>query len=375
MATVGFDARYINDRYHGIGRHAYGLLEALTRLDSSSEFVVYVNPSYSNTRFDLGVIGGRRNVRLKPATWPLYSVMEQLRWPATLVHDQVSIFHSPYVTVPVLAPARLLLTIHDLIFERFPQYMPRRAYRTLYRAQLRMAIQRASAVLTVSQATAIELANHYPAAAKVSVIGNAVSPTFVPVRDSQRLLSARARYELAEPFVLAVGMSRPHKNFATLVDAFARVVSRIHTPHQLVLAGGVDERFVDSVGARVAEHGLSGRIRRIWATEDDLPALYSLAEVLVVPSIIEGFGLPALEAMSCGTPVLASKIPAVLEVTGDAALTFDPLDRVELAELLERTLRDAALRSDLSERGLARARTFTWERVARRVLGVYSAIR
>ena len=171
-ATVAFDARYVSDRYHGIGRHAYNALEALTRLDLDRQYLIYYHPGYPNGRFDLGRLGERPNVELRPIRLPLYLPSEQLMWPVMLARARATLFHSPYVALPLLAPATLVMTVHDLIFERFPEYMPRRRLRTFYRGLTAMAARRAAAILTVSDAFRRYLVAYFRVVlVKVNVVG------------------------------------------------------------------------------------------------------------------------------------------------------------------------------------------------------------
>src|SRR5205823_1901788 len=195
--------------------------------------------------------------------------------------------------------------------------------------------------------------------ASIRVIGNAVDSTFQRASDPARLAAVRKRYSLPERFILTVGAGRPHKNIETLVEAFARLDPSLAAA--LVIAGEHDPRFPDGVSARIQAHGIASRVVRPgMIREDDLPVVYSLADVFVFPSLVEGFGLPPLEAMACGTPVLASTAEAVTEAVGDAALAFDARDPEQLATVLSRALTDAALRSILSQRGTERVRALTW---------------
>jgi len=374
IRTIAFDARYVNDRYHGIGRHAYNVFEALTRLDTDRRYVAYYHPGYRNTRFNLAVLRERSNVELRPLRVPLYLPSEQLMWPAVLAWARADLFHSPYVVLPFAAHVPAVITVHDLIFERHPEYSPRGYLQKFYGPTTRLSTKRADLVLTVSESTSRDLREHYRFDhARVHVVGNGVDPMFRREDDPGRLAAVREHYKLPERFILAVGAGRPHKNLETLVDAFA-CIDPSRAP-ALVICGDVDARFVDGVSARVHAHGIASRVMRPGIIrEADLPALYTLADVFAFPSLAEGFGLPPLEAMACGTPVVAARSPAVSEVVGDAALTFDPRDPRELATRLASVLTDPAVRTALTQRGSDRARMFTWERVARATLRAYSSV-
>jgi glycosyltransferase involved in cell wall biosynthesis len=374
IRTVAFDARYVNDRYHGIGRHTYNLLDALTRLDPDRRYLAYYHPGYRNTRFNMEVLRERSNVELRPIRLPLYLPGEQLVWPLLLARARADLFHSPYVVLPLLARIRLAMTIHDLIFERHPEYRPRSYLQSFYRPITQLGIKRADLVLTVSESTARDVQAYYRVnGARIHVIGNAVDLTFQRASDPARLAAVRKRYSLPERFLLTVGAGRPHKNIETLVEAFARLDPCLAPT--LVIAGEHDSRFPDGVSARIQAHGIASRVVQPgMIREADLPVVYSLADVFVFPSLVEGFGLPPLEAMACGTPVLASTASAVSEVVGDVALAFNARDPEQLAAVLSRVLADAALQTTLSRRGVERAQAFTWERVARETLQAYASI-
>jgi glycosyltransferase involved in cell wall biosynthesis len=266
------------------------------------------------------------------------------------------------------------MTVHDLIFERYPEYRPRSYLQRFYRPVTQLGTKRADLLLTVSESTGRDVQAYYHVnRASIHVIGNAVDSIFQRERDPARLAAVRERYGLPEHFILAVGAGRPHKNIETLVEAFACLDPSLAPT--LVIAGEHDPRFPEGVSARIQAHGIASRVVRPgMIREEDLPAVYSLADVFVFPSLVEGFGLPPLEAMACGTPVLASTASAVSETVGDAALAFDARDPEQLAAILSRVLADATLRITLSRHGLERARAFTWERVARETLQAYASI-
>ena len=373
IRTVAFDARYINDQYHGIGRHTYNLLDALARLDSNRRYIAYYHPTYRNTRFDMEALRKHPNVTLQPIQLPLYLPVEQFVWPMLLAQIQADIFHSPYVVLPLLARTKSIMTIHDLILERYPEYRPRSALQRFYRLVTQLGIKRASLILTVSTSTSRDIQAYYGVhRSRIRVIGNAVNATFQRERNAARLAAVRKHYNLPERFILTVGAGRPHKNVKTLVEAFARLDSAFAP--SLVIGGEHDARFPDEVRASIDAHGIAHRVIQLGKIREvDLPTIYSLADVFVFPSLVEGFGLPPLEAMACGTPVLASTTSAVAEAVGDAALSFDAWNVEQLAINLRQVLTDTALQSRLTRSGLARVRAFTWERVARETLEAYAS--
>ena len=370
--VVAFDGRYINDRYHGIGRHAYNLLDALTQLDSHRRYLVFFNPDYPNSRFPLDRLRERPNVDIQAIQLPLYSPQEQTMWPRLLARAGADIFHSPYVVLPLLAHVKSIITVHDLIFEQYPEYRSRSFLQQFYQPVTRLCVKRANRILTVSEATAHDILKYY-ARKNVSVIGNAIDPTFRRESDPERVAAVRKRYGLPENFILTVGAGRPHKNVEVLVKAFALLDPAL--AGTLVIGGERDTRFPDTVGMLIDAHDISTRVKRIgMIREEDLPTVYSLARVFVFPSLVEGFGLPPLEAMACGTPVLASKNAAVVEAVGHAALTFDAHDFQQLANILKTVLSSNTLLASLVQCGQERVIPFTWEQVARKTLKVYAEL-
>ncbi|HHH42326.1 MAG TPA: glycosyltransferase family 1 protein [Chloroflexi bacterium] len=367
---IAFDARYINDRYHGIGRYAFRLLEAMVAAAPERTFIVFRGRG-QDSRFDWSGLAARPNVELREGPWPLYWPHEQLLWPLLLRRSRADLFHTPYFAAPLLAPCPVVVTVHDLIFDRYPAYMPWGWARPYYRLLMAWGTRRAKRVIAVSQATAADLTHFYGTPPeRIAVVPEGVDPGFAPPSDPDRRRALRWRYGLLRPFVLTVGARRPHKNLGRLVRAFSRVA--VEVPHDLVFVGEADPRFPDEARQAVIEEGIGHRVRFLgWVAEADLPGLYSLADLVVLPSLVEGFGLPALEAMACGTPVLAAATSSLPEVVGEAGVLVDPHDVSAMAGALRGLLHDEALRCRLSEMGRQRAATFTWAATAQRTLEVY----
>ena len=369
---IAYDGRYINDRYHGIGRVAFNLLEAITRLTTEHEFIVYLHPRYRNSRFDLRRLAIHPRVTFRSLRLPLLLPPDQLAWPAVLARDGADLFHSPYVIGPILGRVPTVVTIHDLILERFPQYTPSWPLRHAYRLMATASLRHATAVIAVSEATRNEVDHWYPATSnKTRVVHNGVDPAFGRAPSPSELARVRERYDLPPRFVLAIGAGRPHKNLEILVDA-ALLIGRSDV--QFVIVSAADRRFPDRLGERLRETGERSVRRLARVEESDLPALYRLASAFVFPSLVEGFGLPMLEAMAAGTAVVASDRSSLPEVAGDAAIYFDPRDAQALSARLTQILDDPGLRRVLAARGIERARAFSWDAAARAVLDVYDEI-
>jgi glycosyltransferase involved in cell wall biosynthesis len=364
------DGRVIQDRYHGIGRQTVELLNALALLDAAE--LVVLRGRGADTRLSVDQLRPTPALRLLDFPADVASVGEQLRWPAALRRASGDVLFLPYhLAVPWAARIPAVTVIHDCILEADPSYAPSRRIGGLYRLATRIALRRATAVVTVSEATRRDVERHYGTSIPAEhVIPNGVNGRFMARRSDERLANARDVLGLPPRYVLHVGVHRPHKNVATLVRAFATVRRRI-PDIGLVLVGGTDERFPDPVPALVGELQLSDAVRLLPSVPEDLlPAVYQAASVFAYPSFIEGFGLPILEAFAAGLPVAASTTPAVAEAAAGAAVLAAPDDADALASALVRLLTDGALVADLRRRGEAVLRRRRWEDSARRLLQV-----
>ena len=360
---IAIDARLWSEPRSGIGRYTRALTEQLLRLAPEEQWVLYVD------RAPGPALPGAE-VRCLP--WPQRLLWSLWHAPRDLRARPVDVFHG--VTgfeLPGRGPWALVTTVHDLVPFRLPALVPAR-HRWAVRCLLGGALRRARRIIAVSETTRGELLARYRLPPeRIVVVPEAAAPHFVAPTPST-LAAARARHGLARPYVLFVGFLEPKKNLGVLLEAVA-VLRR---------TGAWDETELIVVGApgwgsdpRARAHGLAldGVVRFLGAVADaELPALYGGALAFAFPSLWEGFGLPALEAMATGAPVVASNRGALPEVTGGAALLVDPTPK-PLAEALGRLLADPALRERLREAGLARAAQFSWERTARETLAVYRA--
>jgi alpha-1,3-rhamnosyl/mannosyltransferase len=370
---VVFDARYINDRYHGIGRYAFRLLEAIVEIASDYTFIVFTGRG-TESRFDLQSLAERRNISFQSGPWPLYWPHEQLIWPWQLSRARADLYHSPYFVTPVMSRVPAICTVHDLIFDKYPSYMPHAWSHPYYRTLMRLSIRGAARVLAVSESTKTDLMEHYGLApGRIEVVSEGAEPAFRPIQNHRKLAELRSRYDLRRPFILNVGARRPHKNLVRLVEAFAILAPKV--PHQLIFVGPKDRRFPDPLDSAVTDAGLNDRVQVLnWVPEEDLAGLYTLADVVALPSLIEGFGLPALEAMACGTPVVAANSSAFPEVVGPAGVLVDPHKAQDLAEAMGQLLDNPEQRRWLGAAGQARAAAFSWTRSAEQVLTIYRQV-
>src|SRR5581483_108978 len=243
------------------------------------------------------------------------------------------------------------------------------------RLRVPLTLRRAAAVLTGSEFCKRDIARRYGVPSeKIVVAPYAADPIFRPIEDAARLDEVRTRYATGPRYILFVGVLKPNKNVKTLVEAYVRLRQADRVRHRLVLVGQ-QELLYGEMFARAREAGMAGDLVFTGRVSDqDLVALYNAADLFVQPSLFEGFGLPSLEAMACGTPVVTSTAAAIPEMVGDAALTVDPLDVEALAGAIATVLDDEALRRRMAARSIERAAMFSWETAARAALGVYQRV-
>jgi glycosyltransferase involved in cell wall biosynthesis len=365
MPPIILDARTAHDHFPGIGRYVVNLAGALQRVAPDLELTLLRGPSSSAQRLTLPDLP-----TLDCAVSP-FALSQQWRVRSILRGLSASLYHSPYYLMPYRPGVPTVFTCHDLIPLIFPQYYTA-LQRMIYRLTHWLALRIARVTIAVSQSTQNDLQRFFQLDPdRVVVVPEGVDAHFQPPSRAE-IDRVRQQHALPARYVLYFGSNKPHKNVPRLVQAFAH--SRLgdwRSGIGLVIAGHWDERY--PAAKQAAERlSLQDAVKFIGPVKDaDLPALYGGAELFVFPSEYEGFGLPVLEAMACGTPVVCGNRSSLPEIAGDAALLCDPQDVVSLARTIAQGLADRDGRAELQQRGLARAAQFSWEQTAQRTLAVY----
>jgi alpha-1,3-rhamnosyl/mannosyltransferase len=368
---IGFDGRYSTDHFPGIGRYSAGLARALAEIGGHT-LVLILDPRAPAGRYDLRAVAALPGVELAHLAAGPFSARQHVALPALARSLRLDLLHSPYFVKPYLGlPCPSVVTIYDLIGRRFPGTLSARG-RLLYRAAMALAARRSAVILTISESARGDIERLYPAArGKVTVTPLAAGEAFRP-QPAAAVAEVRRRYGLPERYVLYLGSNKPHKNLERLALAWAQLSATGQDGGAALLVAGHEDARHGPLRECLAGLAPGAPVALAPDVADaDLPALYSGAEVFAFPSTYEGFGLPPLEAMACGAPVLASNVSSLPEVVGDAALAVDPLSVEAIAAGLARLLGDGGLRRELAERGLRRAATFSWRRTALGTLGAY----
>ncbi len=363
---IGIDYTAAQQRA-GIGRYVRGLVAALAQLDSENRYVL--------------LSAGRPQEVAFPSNFSLHFLPFSPRWaailwqrlrlplPVDLFTGPLDLFHSPDYVLPPLFRGKRLLTIHDLSFLRYPQGADP-SLRWYLLGAVPRSVARADLILADSQCTKRDLVELWGVEEeRVEVLYPGVEERYRPL-ERESLEGARERYGLDSPFILTVGTLEPRKNHVRLLRAYRSLRSQ-GFPHRLVVAGAKGWLY-EAIFEEMERLHLEEEVAFLgFVAEEDLPALYNLADLFVFPSLYEGFGLPPLEAMACGTPVVTSHVSSLPEVVGEAALMVPPEDVEALTEAMERGLSDLSLRRELVNKGLEQARRFTWKGAAERLLAIY----
>ncbi|MCD4652456.1 glycosyltransferase family 4 protein [bacterium] len=292
--------------------------------------------------------------------------------PSNLDRNNINIFHDPAYQLPVFrSRAKYVVTIHDLSPFKFPETNTWK-YNFYWKKMTRMALKRASRVITVSNYVRDEVEDMFPAVrGRIDVTTEAAAPIFSPGFPNTNSLK---RLRVQGPYLMTTAKYEPRKNLARCLDAYASILSEIPDDVGLVIAGGMGWK-TDEIARTLERLKLQERVVTTgYLPVDDLVSLVRGALATVVPSLYEGFGLPVLESMACGTPVICSKAASLAEVAGGAALHFDPLDTESIADAMTKIISDADLRAELSNAGIKRASEFSWRQTAKETLEVYSRV-
>jgi glycosyltransferase involved in cell wall biosynthesis len=359
---VVLDARLVTYQPAGIGNYVMSLLGAM-RGQAQAELTVLISRKDPKLAARLRPLAARR-------VWtPPHHRFEQLALAVELLPLRADVYHAPDFIPPFLRRFPTVVTVHDLAFLRMPELLTPESRR--YYGQIHRAVRHADRIIAVSDRTRRDLVELVGApAGRIDVVYEAADSRYGPVGDGL-VAAARRRFGLDRDYLLFVGTREPRKNLGRLLAAYAWLVARRHDAPELVIAGRKGW-LADDLEARAEELGLAGRVRWLGGVDPEaLPGLYAGALAFVFPSLYEGFGLPVLEAMACGTPVVASTGGALPEIAADAALLVDPLDVEALGSTMARVVAEPALRIELRERGRARACCFSWQLAAEQTLDVY----
>lgn len=370
---VSFAQSYRNA---GVSRYTYTLLDGLSRVGALQRYTAFVasNEAAPAAKSALATSG---RIELAGSGWPTARPQQRILWeqlalPAELRRRQVDVFHSPVNVLPTRLPCASVVTVHDLAFVHYPQFFrpARRVYQRTFTAR---SVRAATLVVAVSESTKRDLAEVFHAPEeRLRVIYPAIDADFQPVQDERRLAEFRASHDLPDEYILFLGTLEPRKNLITLVEAYARLRESDETAPPLVLAGAKGW-YYSSLFERVQSLGMQRHITFAgYIAREEQPLWYAAAKLFVYPSVYEGFGLPIVEALACGTPTITSDVSSMPEAGGAVALQVAPSDSVRLAHAMRGVLADPAARVRTLAEGPRWAQRFSAARMAAEYADIYA---
>jgi glycosyltransferase involved in cell wall biosynthesis len=366
---VAIDAHMVGTQETGNETYVKYLIQALQKMDRPGFEIDVLQTAESTSPLDPAL--PRRGFRLLQVR-PTHSV-GRICWgiPYMVRQEQVDVLHMTYNAPFWTRQSAQVVMVHDLAYKLYPHYYSPRV-RWVLATLVPLSARRAERVVVPSEHTKKDVAREYGVPEhKILVTPEAAAPEFRVVEDQTRIETTLSRYSIRRGYLLAVGNLEPRKNLGRIVRAYAALLSRGSFAHQLVIVGQAHWQG-SVVGREIKERGLEKHVVLTgYLPTEELVDLYNAADVFCYPSLYEGFGLPILEGMSCGAPVITSRVSSMPEVAGDAALLVDPKSEQELAQAMERILADVKLRREMREQGLRRAAEFSWTRTAERTLQAY----
>ena len=365
---IAIDTRKLRD--YGIGTYVRNLVHALAKQDHDDTYVLLCRDRDAEY---LRALGPRFTTIADRSGH--YGLREQISVPIALQRAKVDLFHAPHYVVSPLTRCPYVVTIHDCIHLRFPEYLPNRLAYTYARTMMRVAAQRAKRVFTVSNASKDDILHYLRVpSSHVEVVYNALDERLREPPTPEELQLVRLRYQLTSPYILYAGNIKPHKNLDRLIESYALLRRQGIVGVNLLVIGDDISKY-SNLRRLVHKFQLHKYVRFLGFVPDaTLASLYRLASVFVFPSLYEGFGLPTLEAMAADVPVITSNTSSLPEVVGDAALLIDPRDPAAIADAMARVLGEPALRAELIRRGRERVHAFSWERSVERIHQVYAEV-
>jgi len=370
---IAIDGRMGHTRV-GVGVYVRGLISSLGKTDKENEYFIIVN---RNRKEDFIPMQNNFHKIDSSVTYSDYlkrDLWEQLYLPLKLHRHKIDVYHGPNYVLPYFTNIKTVLTMYDMI-----SFLPDNWYKPLARARVQKLItissKKANKIITGSENSKRDIIKILGVPEKkVRVIYIGIDDMYKSINNRHRMDSVKTRYNIAGRFILHVGSLNPRKNIPRLIEAYSRLPQDILREYQLVIAGkrswGADEIFT-----KVKQLRLEDKVVFTGFVEDnDLHLLMSAASLLVFSSLYEGFGIPPLEAMACGVPVVASNTSSIPEVVGDAALLLNPYNVEEIADAMYRALTDEQLRNELRQKGFERVNQFSWEKAAKETLVVYNEV-
>ena len=369
---IGIDGRGILKTIDGITRYSLNLIRSLSEIDTTNKYFIFKNSWRKRKIVDA------RNFQEIEVDFPHLSMKSLFHFPFLIKHFNLDIFHSPFFIAPLWNVNNLIITVHDLMALTFPNFFGGRSYIKekgaywYHRTFVPLSIKKAKRIIAVSQNTKMDLINHlHIDPKKISVIYEAVDEQFKKNHTVIELEKFKRDKGLPANYLLYAGTMKPYKNIQLIISALKILKQKGELKYKLLIAGRKD-RFFPTVYKEVKDRNLVDDVDFLdYVSDDELPLIIKCADIFIFPSLYEGFGLPALEAMSLGVPTIVSNTSSLPEVVGDGAMIVDPHDPQDLSQAVVSLLKDGDLRKKLSQKGIERSKAFSWRKTAKETLNIY----
>lgn len=371
---IGIDCRMLLIRPTGIGQYIFNLVRNLMNIDRSNEYILY-----ANNEILADIVNNFQNFRLKIVNIIPLSLKEQFSFNKIIKDDKLDLIHIPSFSIPMDINLKTVVTIHDLIHLKFKKEFSK-IIPLYYNLIVKRGLKKSNAIITDSDNSKNDILKwiNLPEE-KIRKIHLGISNSFHLEEDNNKVIYIKNKFGIKKNFILYHGSKKPHKNVESLLQSFAILKEKLDIPYKLVITGIQNSRYKETnftnIIKKITELKLDNYIVYTgYINENDLCLLYNAASLFVYPSLYEGFGLPPLEAMACGCPVVTSNMGSLPEVCGDAVYYIDPYSIQNIMEGMYKVLTDEKLRKFLTNRGLERAKMFSWEKCARETLKVFEEV-
>lgn len=363
---IGIDARSLQQKGAGVGRYLANLIKHYPVIDPTSEYVLYFS---KETDINLPPKFSVKTIKLPAMNFNFTWLNICLPWELSV--NKIDLFHCPFYGLPFIQPCPMIVTVHDIIYEIHPEWFSFHQGMS-FRLLARWGVRSAKKIIADSEFTKKDIIERYKVdEKKIEVVYLAPDESFKKIADQNLIERARLKYGIRNDYLIHVGAIHARRNIKRLLEAFQKIKEK-KFDLQLVLIGGLNVKAADFYSLIHTLDLQSEVLHLAYVPEEDLACLYNGAKALIYASLYEGFGLPLVEAMACGIPVIASNVSSIPEIMGDAGILFDPYNVDEISSAMELVLRDTALRSKLSGKSLKRASEFSWLNAARQTVKVYN---
>jgi glycosyltransferase involved in cell wall biosynthesis len=371
-ARIAVDARVI-PRYPGLGRHCLNILRELSKIDKKNEYIIFTADS------SLSFLEQYPNFHLVRVGFPVLSLKTLFSFARYINKERVDLFYCPFQVTPLRVSCPMVITVHDMMDLLYPDafshhpFLIRHGLNAYFHFNIPRSVRNARMLIAVSQSTKRHIVEYFHLPdEKIKVIYNGIESKFKPVSDKLLSENIKRKYQLPDRFILYLGSIKPYKNLIGVLKAFLKLQQNWPNLRQVkLIIAGLKHFTLPHVQEMLAHPAIKNQVIKIGhVDEEDLPVVYSLAELFLFPSLWEGFGIPPLEAMACGTPVITSDRTSLPEVVGQAGILVDPENTEQIAFEIQRVLNDEILRKQMIQKGIQQACKFRWDVAARETLGV-----